>query len=105
MLIGVVLSQRSGNKFVQRLAQLGEVTGQLSHSQAEFSGKFQWHMGQADEDFRQIRIFADKVKRRGECINEVKMGNILTRVELQTHLNSVWLTTVSGSNCITMRVT
>ena len=74
VLIGVLLSQRSGNKLVQRLAQLGEVTGQLSHSQAELSGKSQRHMGQADEDLRQIRISTDKMTRRGERINEVEMG-------------------------------
>ena len=41
VLIGVLRSQRSGNKLYQGLTQLGEVTGQLSHSHAELSGKFQ----------------------------------------------------------------
>ncbi|HIP08679.1 MAG TPA: hypothetical protein EYG65_02985, partial [Rhodospirillales bacterium] len=49
VLIGVLRSQRSGNKLYQRLTQLGEVTGQLSHSQAELSGKFQQNQSSMNE--------------------------------------------------------
>ena len=37
-------------------------------------GKLQRHMGQADEDLRQIRISTDKVTKRGDRISEVEVG-------------------------------
>jgi DNA recombination protein RmuC len=36
--------------------------------------KLQRHMGQTDDDLRQIRISTDKVTRRSERITEVEMG-------------------------------
>ena len=36
--------------------------------------KLQRHMGQTDDDLRQIRISTDKVTRRSERISEVEMG-------------------------------
>ena len=37
-------------------------------------GKLQRHMGQVDDDLRQIRISTDKVTKRGERISELEMG-------------------------------
>ena len=45
-------------------------------------GKLQRHMGQADDDLRQIRISTDKVTKRGERINEVEMGEDLSADEI-----------------------
>ena len=36
--------------------------------------KLQRHMGQTDDDLRQIRISTDKVTRQSERISEVEMG-------------------------------
>ena len=41
-------------------------------------GKLQRHMGQADDDLRQIRISTDKVTKRSERISEVEMGEDLS---------------------------
>ena len=45
-------------------------------------GKLQRHMGQADEDLRQIRISTDKVTKRGERISEVEMGEEISADEI-----------------------
>ena len=45
-------------------------------------GKLQRHMGQADDDLRQIRISTDKVTKRGERISEVEMGEDLSADEI-----------------------
>ena len=45
-------------------------------------GKLQRHMGQADDDLRQIRISTDKVTKRSERISEVEMGEDLSTDEI-----------------------
>ena len=45
-------------------------------------GKLQRHMGQADDDLRQIRISTDKVTKRSERISEVEMGEDLSADEI-----------------------
>ena len=76
VLIGVVRSQRSGNKLYQRLTQLGEVTGQLSHSQAELSGKFQQNQSSMNERLEALskRLgegFTQQTEKTGRTLKEL----------------------------------
>ena len=76
VLIGVVRSQRSGNKLYQRLTQLGEVTGQLSDSQAELSGKFQQNQSSMNERLEALskRLgegFTQQTEKTGKTLKEL----------------------------------
>ena len=76
VLIGVLRSQRSGNKLYQRLTQLGEVTGQLSHSQAELSGKFQQNQSSMNERLEALskRLgegFTQQTEKTGKTLKEL----------------------------------
>ena len=76
VLIGVLRSQRSGNKLYQRLTQLGEVTGQLSLSQAELSGQFQQNQSSMNERLEALskRLgegFTQQTEKTGKTLKEL----------------------------------
>ena len=76
VLIGVLRSQKTSNKLYQRLTHLGEVTGQLSHSQAELSGKFQQNQSSMNErlDALSKRLgegFTQQTEKTGRTLKEL----------------------------------